>query len=247
MTDSYWRTRIPWYPPGCFGPYRSKYTRRELAADAAVHAVGCLGGLVAAARLVARTCLSDGDEAAPAPLVAGVVVYAASLLAMLGFSALFNMTVRNYAHKRWELQLLDHTGILLLIAGTYTPFMMRACSPKTLGFVWAVGATSFLAKASKSPLDTEALHVLCFLAMGWACVGIFDTVVEVASPWAVRRIILGGCLYTGGLVPWAWNGLEFHNAIWHVFVLAGSLAFFSVVWYELSLPPPPGNCPAIFG
>ena len=87
----------------------------------------------------------------------------------------------------------------------------------------------------------------CFLAMGWACVGIWDTVVEAASPWAVRRLLLGGCLYTGGLVPWAWNGLEFHNAIWHVFVLAGSLSFFSVVWYELSTRPPADSCPQIYG
>ena len=49
--------------------------------------------------------------------------------------------------------------------------------------------------------------------------------------------MVGGCLYTGGLVPWACNGLEFHNAIWHVCVLAASAVFYSVVYHELALPP----------
>ena len=50
-------------------------------------------------------------------------------------------------------------------------------------------------------------------------------------------MVIGGCLYTGGLVPWACNGLEFHNAIWHVCVLAASAVFYSVVYHELALPP----------
>mmetsp|Transcript_5234 Transcript_5234/g.15530 ORF Transcript_5234/g.15530 Transcript_5234/m.15530 type:complete len:262 (-) Transcript_5234:65-850(-) len=231
--ESYWRERIAWYPAGCFGPYRGRYSRRELAADAAVHFVGCGGGLVAAAMLAIKLATTD----IPLPIALGLGVYALSLLTMLGCSALFNLSVRDWSAYRWELQLADHLGILLLIAGTYTPFMMHACSPRTLGFVWALGLLSFAAKASRSRLDVIPVHVFCFLAMGWACVAAWEGVVAFASPWAVGRLVLGGCLYTGGLVPWACNRLEFHNAVWHVFVLAGTAVFFSIVWHELSAAP----------
>ena len=67
------------------------------------------------------------------------------------------MMVATWKKSTWELQLADHLGILLLIAGTYTPFMLHACSPRVLAFVWLVGAVSFAAKASKSPLDVVQL------------------------------------------------------------------------------------------
>ena len=81
---------------------------------------------------------------------------------------------------------------------------------------------SFSAKASGSALDLLALHVLCFLAMGWAVVGSWGAVSRGFSPLALRGVLLGGTLYTAGLVPWACRGLEYHNAVWHLFVLAAS-------------------------
>ena len=173
----------------------------------------------------------------PAPLAAGLGLYALSLVCMLFCSATFNMMVATWKKSTWELQLADHLGILLLIAGTYTPFMLHACSPRVLAFVWLVGAVSFAAKASKSPLDVVQLHVPCFLAMGWACTMTWTAVSQTITPWAIRRLVIGGCLYTGGLVPWACNFVEFHNAIWHVCVLAASAVFYSVVYHELALPP----------
>ena len=163
---SYWREQIPWYPSTVFGPYRLRgYSRRELVADGVVHAAGCVLGLAAAALLVPRAIA----VATPAPLAAGLGLYALSLVCMLFCSATFNMMVATWKKSTWELQLADHLGILLLIAGTYTPFMLHACSPRVLAFVWLVGLVSFAAKASKSPLDVVQLHVPCFLAMGWAC------------------------------------------------------------------------------
>ena len=147
-TASYWREQIPWYPSTVFGPYRLRgYSRRELVADGVVHAAGCVLGLAAAAQLIPRAIA----VATPAPLAAGLGLYALSLVCMLFCSATFNMMVATWKKSTWELQLADHLGILLLIAGTYTPFMLHACSPRVLAFVWLVGAVSFAAKASKSP------------------------------------------------------------------------------------------------
>lgn len=95
---------------------------------------------------------------------------------------------------------------------------------------------SMVAKASRSRLDVIALHVTCFLLMGWSCMFVWRDLLKVFSPWALKIIILGGLFYTVGLVPWGINKLEFHNAVWHVFVLAGSACMLSVLYLEVSQP-----------
>lgn len=95
---------------------------------------------------------------------------------------------------------------------------------------------SFTAKASGSYLDLLALHVLCFLAMGWACVASWADVSGALSPQALQGLLLGGTLYTVGLLPWACQRLEYHNAIWHGFVLAASAVFYWVIYNEVAMP-----------
>lgn len=230
---SYWRQSISWYPDGCFGPYRSEakgYTRRELAADGAVHAVGMLLALCGVAALFSVITSST----LPVHVSFSVCVYGASLLAMIGCSATFNGLARS--KHIWALQLADHAGILLLIAGTYTPVMIFAGCPRVLCFVWALALLSFGAKATRSRLDVVALHVPCFLLMGWAAVAVWSDVTSAFSPWAKHTCLLGGSLYSVGLIPWAANKLEGHNALWHACVLAASACFFAVVRHEVAQP-----------
>lgn len=233
---SYWQERIAWYPDGCFGPYRPSkvgYSRRELAADGAVHVLGVFLGFLGVVALCLRLSVSQVSER----VVLSLVVYGASLLAMLLCSAIFNMSLGAWSRRIVLLQLADHGGILLLIAGTYTPFMTIACSPQTLAFVWALALVSFFIKASRSRLDVELVHIPIFLLMGWAVVSVWDEFSGALSPWGKRTCLLGGVLYTIGLVPWGVNKIEGHNALWHLFVLAGSGCFFVVCYDEVGLPP----------
>tara|TARA_B110001452_G_scaffold150630_1_gene125361 strand:+ start:1989 stop:2651 length:663 start_codon:yes stop_codon:yes gene_type:complete len=208
------------------------YSRRELAADAAVHLVGMLLGSVSGVVLLLRVAVPE----CPQPVAAAVAMYVGSLLAMLYCSAAFNMLVARLPRQLWALQLADHTGILLLIAGSYTPLMTILCFWRTLAFVWTVGLVSFVAKASRSALDVLPLHVACFLAMGWAVLAIWSDLRGAVSPWALRQCVVGGAIYTAGLVPWAMSRLEFHNAIWHVFVLAASGVFCVTIYVEVATP-----------
>jgi hemolysin III len=244
----YWAERIPWYPEGCFGPYRVKdgYSRRELLADGIVHIIGIMGGCFAFGMLISHI---SQDEVDPQIAIA-VIVYGFSLLLMLCCSAVFNGLA--WSSHIVELQLADHTGILFLIAGTYTPCMALACCPLVLAFVWLVLAVSWTAKASKSKADTIALHVTCFLLMGWCCVLVFGNLMSTLSDWAVAMAVLGGVIYSAGLIPWAMNQIEFHNAIWHIFVLAASACFYSIIFFEVSQPKqwravPPGTCQGRLG
>lgn len=137
-SPAWWAQRIAWYPDGCFGPYRSAqegYSRRELAVDGIVHLVGVLMGCVGAVLMLVRI----SDPACPAVVRAGLGVYACSLLAMLCCSAAFNLLVARWTTSTKALQLADHAGILLLIAGSYTPLMVVLCCGRTLAFVWTAG------------------------------------------------------------------------------------------------------------
>mmetsp|Transcript_7217 Transcript_7217/g.12183 ORF Transcript_7217/g.12183 Transcript_7217/m.12183 type:complete len:249 (-) Transcript_7217:330-1076(-) len=231
----YWAQRIAWYPAGCFGPYRTPdrgYSRREIAADAAVHLIGVVLGSIGVVALLFRTLLHKH----PPEVVVAVAVYSLALLSMLFFSAAFNMLVTRWPKHVWALQLADHAGILLLIAGSYTPFMVVLSCTRMLAFVWTAGLVSFVAKASRSALDLLVLHVCCFLSMGWAALAVWDKISMAAPPWALRQVLLGGALYTIGMVPWSFNALEFHNALWHVFVLVASGIFYQVILCEIAGP-----------
>ncbi|EOD27064.1 hypothetical protein EMIHUDRAFT_203601 [Emiliania huxleyi CCMP1516] len=230
----YWRETVAWYPDGIFGPYRppsTGYSRRELLADGVVHVAGVALGFVGVGALLA----TQAAKRPPAEVVGALLVYCASLLAMLLCSATFNGLAWSKPHL-WALQLADHTGILLLIAGTYCPIMAMACCPRTLVFVWGLALTSFAVKASRSRLDVVNVHVPLFIMMGWAVVSAWGDVMGALTPWAQSMCLAGGLLYTVGLVPWAVNRLEYHNAVWHVFVLAASGCFFAVQLLEVAQP-----------
>jgi len=231
--EGYWCKRLPWYPNGCFGPYRSSeqgYSRRELAADGAIHVIGVLSGIVGSAALVTSSIVHQS----PLEIKLSLVVYCASFLTMVTCSATFNFLA--WSKHIWALQLADHIGILFLIAGSYTPFMTLACCPRTLAFVWILAVVSTAAKASRSKFDVLALHVPCFLLMGWCILIVWKDISTVITLWARHLMELGGILYSAGLIPWAMKKLEFHNAIWHVCVLVASGCFFITMHFEVSQP-----------
>mmetsp|Transcript_100326 Transcript_100326/g.158157 ORF Transcript_100326/g.158157 Transcript_100326/m.158157 type:complete len:283 (-) Transcript_100326:98-946(-) len=231
-SKSYWQEIIPWYPEGCSGPYRLKggYSRRELLADGVVHALGVGAGLVAFGALLVNICV----EQLPVQVALSLLVYGIALMAMFCLSAVFN----GFAWTSYirALQLADHAGILFLISGTYTPTMTMACCPRMLAFVWSLVLVSFVAKATRSRFDVIGLHVVCFLLTGWCVVFVWRGMTIAFSPWACSMALIGGAFYTIGLIPWALNRIEFHNAIWHIFVLAGSACFFAIQYYEVSQP-----------
>ena len=215
-----WGEAIRWYPP----PVRS-YTRRELLADGCVHAAGIALALAASATLV----LGVSDAGPPRLAAAAIGVYCASLLAMLVCSAVYNVGQDRWrAHGKW-LALMDHAGISLVIAGTFTPILVQACCMVELLVIWALMLATILAKAVGGPLDSIALHVTSFvfgpLVVVYNC---WDDLARFAT-WELVLIVTGGVWYIGGLVPWSYRDLEGHVAVWHVCVLLGSASYFAIV------------------
>lgn len=159
-------------------------------------------------------------------------VYAAGLLAMLGFSAAYNLV--SITHWKAALQRCDHAAIFLMIAATYTPFAyakMRGTSGLALLLiVWSVALIGAGAKLSLGTERWERLSLVLYIGLGWAGLLFIRPLIEAVPSDAMLFLVLGGLTYTTGVIFHVWERLPYQNSIWHLFVLAGtSFHFLAVV------------------
>ncbi len=211
---------------------RALYSRPERLSDAAVH----WGGLGLAALgvpvLIHAVVTQRGDGAS----IAAVALYGACLMAMLGFSALYNVTQTGRWTPIWRR--LDHSAIFMKIAGTFTPLVALSGAaagsggPLLIG-LWctALGGTSLKVLA---PDRLRWLGLVLYLGMGWIGVYAGADVVAALAPEARRLVVLGGTLYTLGVAFYLWQSLPFHTTIWHVFVLVASASFYFAILAEVA-------------
>jgi len=135
------------------------------------------------------------------------------------------------------LRVFDHCAIFLLIAGTYTPFMLvnlRGPWGWTLfGIVWAIATLGIVFKVTMLRRWT-AVSLVLYIAMGWVVVVATKPMLSAVAPGGLLLLLLGGLAYTGCVIFYAWRRMPYHHAIWHLFVLAGSVFhFFAVLFYVI--------------
>jgi hemolysin III len=207
------------------GAMRWNYDRAELIADGIVHGIGVFCGLVAATVLIVLTAL----YATPFE-VATVSVYVVGLLTMLVLSATYNLWPVSRA--KWVLRRFDHSAIYVLIAATYTPFIMQVKDSifaiALLIGVWCVAIVGIVIKLVL-PGRYDRLSVGLYLAMGWSGFMLYDAVVAALPAMALWFVVAGGALYTLGVIFHAWQRLRFQNVIWHCFVLGGAACHYTAV------------------
>ena len=207
------------------GAIRWNYDRVELIADGIVHGVGILSGVIAATVLVVLTAIYAG----PRDIVA-VSIYVAGLLTMLGLSATYNLWP--VSRTKWVLRRLDHSAIYVLIAATYTPFIMElrdsVFAIALLVGVWCVAIFGIALKLCW-PGRFERLSVGLYLALGWSGLMLYDSVVAALPRMALWFVLAGGALYSLGVIFHAWRRLRFQNVIWHCFVLSGAACHYTAV------------------
>jgi len=200
-------------------------------ANACTHAIGVALALAGLAVLVTLAILHGS-----ARQIVSYSIYGASLVLLYAVSTAYH-GVRAPRAKR-VLRTLDHSAIYLLIAGTYTPFALislrGAWGWSLLGIIWGLAATGVIFKiffTGRFPITSTVLY----LAMGWlALIAVRQLFAHVPVPGLVL-LFSGGVCYTLGILFFALDHKRFHHAIWHVFVLAGSVChFFAVVTSTLA-------------
>lgn len=211
-----------------------RYSLGEEIANSVVHGLGILlsiAGLAVLSSFAARY----GD----ASHVMASAVFGASLVLCYAASTLYHAIPLE--RVRHVLRALDHSAIFVLIAGTYTPFMLVSLGG-TLGWsmLAAIWTMALLGIAARLLLKgrRHGLIVALYLAMGWSAVVAAKPLIETLSGGALALLVAGGLAYTVGVVFYKWRRLPYNHAVWHGFVLAGSaLHFFAVLLYVIPWPP----------
>ena len=205
-------------------PIPWNYDRAETIADAVVHGLGIAFAIAGGAALMIVAALT-----ANVSQVTAVAIYTAGLSAMIGFSAAYNLWP--LTPFKWWLRLLDHSAIYLLIAATYTAFVlpMRATAADAILIVQWLSAAAGIALKLLFPGRFDRAAIALYLVMGWSGLFVVGPMAAALAPVTLLLIAVGGILYSVGVVFHVWESLRFQNAIWHGFVLAAAACHYGAV------------------
>ncbi len=206
------------------------YTPGEELANSITHGLGSVLSLAALVLLTLYAAFRGN-----AWHVVSCAVYGVTLVLLYTASTLYH-SFRNERVKR-VLKVIDHASIFLLIAGTYTPFLLvplRGPWGWTLfGMVWAIALAGVVLKLFWTG-RFRVLSTLMYVGMGWIVTIAFRPLMHNLPQGGLILLVAGGLLYTLGTVFYLWKRLPFGHAIWHGFVLAASAChFFSVFFYVI--------------
>jgi hemolysin III len=198
----------------------------ELVADRAVHIVGLLIG---GAGALALTGVAAFEWRGAALLT--VIVYSVGLVAMLSFSAAYNLCRRS--RHRSVLRRLDHAAIFVMIAGSYTPFTILGLDGAwRIGMtaaVWGLAAIGIAVKLFAPVQRSTGVSAALYLVFGWIGIVAIEPLLHNLSPLVLILLAVGGGLYSIGVIFHALQRLPYQNAIWHGFVLAAAVVHFAAV------------------
>ena len=217
-------------------PYRfvALHTVKEEIANAITHGIGAAAAVVGAIVLIVFAVMqSDVYRIVSMSIYGGslILLYLASTL----YHALHRPTIL-YKVRRF-LHISDHICIFLLIAGTYTPILlvkMRGSGGWTLfTIVWSIALVGSVVKLFLTGKYNK-LTTAAYAMMGWLCVFVLGGVIETMGWGGFGWLLAGGVFYTLGIIPYLWESLPYNHAIWHIFVLGGSVChFFCILLYVL--------------
>lgn len=200
-------------------------SRGELVADGVVHAIGIAFGVVGSIILIALAALHHSYVE-----VIAVSIYAAGMILMFSCSALYNLARKS--RYREFFQRLDHSGIFLMIAGTYTPFTMLMLKGNWAIFlmtiVWTVALIGIVIKLCW-PRRLEGVTTGLYIALGWVGIIALEPIFTSLGVAALVLLGVGGALYTIGVLFHLWERLPYQNAIWHGFVVAAASTHYGAV------------------
>ncbi|MGY0505279.1 PAQR family membrane homeostasis protein TrhA [Luteimonas sp. e5] len=207
--------------------HTSAYSPEEERANVLTHAVGSLLALVGGTAMIIASLTAGGDGWQ----LASAIVFSLSMLALYAASTAYH-SARHPARRAW-LKVLDHCAILILIAGTYTPFTLTVLRGRT-GWtlfiaVWSIAAVGIVYKLFFTG-RLRLLSTLTYIAMGWLVVLYAKPVLAALSTWQFGWLLAGGLCYTLGTAFYLNRRMTYSHALWHLACIAGTGCHFIAVW-----------------
>jgi hemolysin III len=202
-----------------------RYDRHEIIADGIVNGIGVVAALIAVTVLIFYATVWGTSGS-----LASAWVYGVGLIASLGISFAYN--IWPVSPVKLALRRFDHSAIFVLIAATYTPFLQAALpDPVVLANLVGIWAVALFGIALKClwPGRFDRLAILLYLTMGWSGVLFYSRLHDVLSLATLILILIGGIIYTLGVIFHVWEKLRFQAAIWHGFVIAAAGVHYAAV------------------
>ncbi len=161
-------------------------------------------------------------------------IYGGSLLALYSASTIYHS--RKSPKWRYRFNIVDHSAIYILIAGTYTPFTLVTLNG-TIGWVlfgvtWGIAAIGIIFKIFFTG-RFDIISTIAYVAMGWIVIFAINPLMENLPANGLIWLFLGGFFYTIGAVIYAIHKIKFNHAIFHVFVLLGSISHFFAIFLHV--------------
>lgn len=207
------------------------YGSGEELANSITHGIGFLIGIAVLVVLVVFSSLRKS-----AWEVVSCSIYGATFILLYLGSTLYH-SARNPRARR-ILKVVDHSAIYLLIAGTYTPYALAplrgALGWTILGVIWGSALLGVFFKVFFTG-RFKVVSLASYLFMGWLCVVAVKPLYRELTTAGFVLFAAGGLCYTFGAVFYAWKALPWSHAVWHLFVLAGSLCHFSSILFSIAL------------
>ena len=203
-------------------------TKFEENLNALTHLVGAILGVIALVLLITF------ERSLTSWSLFSVIVYGISIIVLFLASTLYH-SVKKEQQKHY-FRIVDHISIYFLIAGTYTPVLLITLE-QSLGWplfyiVWGIAAFGVVLKLFFTG-RFETFSTLLYLVMGWLIIFDFTTLKDLLDANGLLFLIAGGLAYTVGIVFYVIDKIPYNHVIWHLFVLAGAICHFFMIFYSV--------------
>ncbi|MCU7959595.1 MAG: hemolysin III family protein [gamma proteobacterium symbiont of Bathyaustriella thionipta] len=212
----------------------AEYSLAEEIAHTISHGIGIALSIAGLVVLVAFSALYGN-----AWHIASSSIFGATLILLYTASTLYHGV--SHVRAKAVLQHCDHAAIYLLIAGTYTPFTLVSLRNSEwgwilFGLIWSLALLGVCMQIIAP--HKEKLSLALYMLMGWLVVIAINPMLDAVATGGLLLLLIGGLCYTIGAVFFVWEKLAYNHAIWHLFVLAGSVFhFFSILFYVVPSAP----------
>lgn len=208
---------------------KQAYGAREEFLNALTHGVGILLGIVGLVLLLFKALRHDADTLT----IVSMSVYGGSIILLFLASTLYHAIPHERAKR--ALKTFDHCAIYLLIAGSYTPFMLVSLrTPMAMGLmavIWSIALIGIILKVAFI-YRFKKLSLMTYLAMGWLSLLVIYQLAMKLDVGGLTLLAAGGVIYSLGVIFYVAKRIPYNHAIWHGFVLAGCAChFLAVYWY----------------
>lgn len=210
----------------------SQYSITEEIFNCITHGVGII---ISIAALVVMVIFSS--RYGNATHIVSSIIFGTALILLYTASTLYHGFQKPKLKRTFKI--IDHSCIYVLIAGTYTPFMLITLHG-TLGWtifsiVWSLSVLGILFKVFFVN-RFETFSTIAYILMGWIIIFAIKPLCQALPGSALAWIVSGGLIYTLGTIFYSWKKLPFNHAIWHSFVLGGSIChFFAIMFYVIPI------------